>query len=165
MSKKLGNVALMPAIEGISRKLALRRETCTQKTIIRGNDNIVIPGKTYMGVISKDVNVIGYGNAKRVSLFMRKSTILGPVSADQMEVRTNFTAARKWVTDALRDLSALTTNQQKFKEAVDDLSKTISGISASGYQSQRGYMMGVAMAILKEGGTLPVNHQLPSFDA
>jgi len=166
MSKKLGNVSLIPAVEGISRKLALRRETCTQKTLNRGfQGKIVIPGHTYMGVISKSVNVIGYGSANRVNLFMRKSTILGAPSSSQMQTRVNFAAARRWVVDAQEDLSAITANQAKFVLAVNDLSRTIKGISAEGYQSMNGWMMGVAFAILKSGEELPVNHQLPSFDA
>lgn len=166
MSKKLGNVSLIPAVEGISRKLALRRETCTQKTLQRGiQGEIVIPGHTYMGVISKSVNVIGYGSANRVNLFMRKSTILSPATAGQVQTRSYFAAARRWVVDAQEDLSVLTANQAKFVAAVNDLSKTIKGISARGYQSMNGWMMGIAFAILKDGEELPSNHALPAFDA
>lgn len=166
MGKKLGNVSLIPAVEGISRKLALRRETCTQKTLQRGiSGQVVIPGHTYMGVISKSVNVIGYGSANRVNLFMRKSTILGPATSGQVTTRSHFAAARRWVVEAQEDLSAITANQTKFATAANDLSKTIEGISARGYQSMDGWMFGIAMAILKSGEDLPSNHQLPSFDA
>ena len=159
--RRLSNVTLMPAVEGISRKLALRSEKCVTKQI----SNVIVPGHTYMGIVSRTKNVIGYGPVISNSLFMRKPMVLGTVSADVQVLRTRFYNATQWSAAALKDLSSLTNNQLKFKQAKADTSKTVSGVSAAGLQTFRGWMTAIAYAILLDGGTLPSNHEVPAFDA
>lgn len=166
--KKISNVDLMPAVEGLSRKLALVREKCYTKSIGKGgedsNTEVVIPGHTYMGVITKDVNIIGYGTTKRVRLFMRKPVKAPVPTAQDLARRLYFTEGVKWTNAALQDLTVVTANQQKFHDAVEDLSKTISGVSAAGYQSIRGWMAAIAIK-LAAAEQLPQTHALPAFDA
>lgn len=165
--KKISNVDLMPAIDGISRKLALVRETCYNKEITKGGDSntkVVIPGHTYMGVISKDVRIYGYGTAKRVRLFMRKPTQTPQLTVDQAQQRLHFGVGNAWVAAAMKDLTVISANQAKFLAATQDLTKKINGISVAGYQTMRGWMSAIAISLEAEG-RLPETHALPNFDA
>lgn len=165
--KKISNVDLMPAVDGISRKLALRRETCYDKSILKGGDSnkqIVIPGHTYMGVISKDVRLIGYGTVKRNRLFMRKPMNEPSPTQEQSFRRTYFTQGTGWTREALKDLTVIAANQRKFLDATKDLTKTIAGVSAAGYQNMRGWMSAIAIQLAAES-KLPTTHALPDFDA
>lgn len=164
--KKVSNVDLMPAVEGISRKLALRRETCYDQSIPKGGDSeklIVIPGHTYMGVTTKDIRIIGYGTTKRVRLFMRKPMQEPSPTQEQSFRRVYFTQGVEWTNSALKDLTVISANQAKFLEAMKDTSKTIAGVSAAGYQTMRGWMSAIAIALAAES-ELPTTHALPDFD-
>ena len=162
--KKISNVSFMPAVTGISRKLALRREKCYNVTIPKGNQmGIALPGKTYMGVVSKEVGIIGYGTVTRTTLFMRTPMNRPADTTAQLEHRSAFAAGVQWANAAILDLSSLAQNQQKFLVARQDLSKRIEGISALGYQSFRGWMQGVAIALAK-ADKLPQTHLLPDWD-
>lgn len=173
MAKLISNVVLMPAVEGISRKLALRRETCTEHLFVKGGGEAggsetnthLVPGNTYMGIVSTVKNVIGIGDVRVNNLFMRKSTKLPVITSAQLDARQNFIDVNAWVLAAKSDLMAITQNQAKFRAAKADLSKTISGVSAYGYQGMTGWMKGVCFGILRAGGTLPQDHNLPAFDA
>ena len=167
-NKKLSNVELAYAVEGISRKLALRRETCVEKKLNVGGNalkQLTIPGHTYMGVVSNVVNVHGYGNVRKNRLFIRKSMVAPTFTNEQLDNRAYFVQANAWVRAAQSDLMAITTNQQRFKAASLDLSKRIEGISLKGYQKMRGWMCAIAFRLLANGKTLPANHILPEFDA
>lgn len=166
MAKKLSNVVLMPAVEGISRKIALRRETCIKKDVAVGLLNNVkeIPGTTYMGVVSRMRNVNGVGQVRQNFLFVRKSTQEPMLTSEQIDQRANFAAGVQWVKAAWSDLNAITTNQLRYKAAREDYSKKIEGVSAYGYQNMRGWMSAIAIR-LKAAGKLPETHVLPEFDA
>lgn len=166
MAKKLSNVVLMPAVEGISRKIALRRETCIKKDVAVGHLNNVkeIPGTTYMGLVSRMRNVNGVGQVRQNFLFVRKSTQAPMLTSEQIDQRANFAAGVQWVKAAWSDLSAITTNQLRYKAAREDYSKKIEGVSAYGYQNMRGWMSAIAIR-LKAAGKLPETHVLPEFDA
>lgn len=167
-NKKLSNIQLAYAVEGISRKLALRRETCVEKKLEVGGNGLhklTIPGHTYMGVTSNVVKVHGYGQVRKNRLFIRKSMVAPVSTSEQIENRAYFTQANAWVVAAQKDLMAITTNQQRFFAAAADLNKTIAGVSLEGYQKMRGWMCAIAFRLLSEGKTLPANHILPEFDA
>ena len=169
MAKKLSNVVLMPAVEGISRKIALRRETCVEKYVNIGHlgDNstaVNIPGTAYMGVVSRMRNVNGVGQVRQNFLFIRKSTAATEPTSEQLDQRAAFQLGLKWVKEAWTDLSAITTNQLRYKAAREDYSKKIEGVSAYGYQNMRGWMSAIAIR-LKKAGKLPETHVLPEFDA
>lgn len=173
MAKKLSNVSFITGIEGFSRKLALRRETCIDKIGIKGDGattlysdaNLVIPGNDYLGVTEREVNVIGVGKVKRHTLFIRKAQDYVMPTTAQNDQRNNFSDVMKWVYAAQHDLTVISANQAKFVAAVNDLTKKINGVSAYGYQSMAGWMRGVAFGMLRAGQTLPQNHQLPDWDA
>lgn len=170
MAKKLSNVQLAFAVEGISRKLALRRETCIEKDVIVGHlggvpDAMKIPGTTYMGVVSRMRNVNGIGQVRQNYLFIRKSMKAPELTTEQLDQRAYFAAGLKWVKDAWSDLNAITQNQQRYKAARGDFSKTIEGVSAYGYKNMRGWMSAIAIR-LKAADKLPASsHLLPDFDA
>lgn len=169
MAKKLSNVVLMPAVEGISRKIALRRETCIEKKVNVGDlggvqDALKIPGTTYMGVVSRMRNVNGVGQVRQNYLFIRKSIVAAPLTSEQLDQRAYFAAGLKWVKDAWSDLAAITENQLRYKAAREDFSKKIQGVSAYGYKNMRGWMSAIAIR-LKAADKLPSTHVLPDFDA
>lgn len=170
MAKKLSNVQLAFAVEGISRKLALRRETCIEKAVNVGGlrntpDQMKIPGHTYMGIVSRMRNVNGIGQVRQNFLFIRKSMVAAPLTSEQLDQRAYFGAGVKWVKDAWSDLNAITQNQQRYKAAREDFSKTIEGVSAYGYKNMRGWMSAIAIR-LKAADKLPASsHVLPDFDA
>lgn len=168
MAKKMSNVSFMPAIEGISRKLALRRETCINKDVevgLRPGNKKVIPGQTYMGVVTRPVNVVGVGTVQRSTLFMRKPMNKPVETAAVLKRRVDFAYASEWAKGAMESLEVVAANQQKFLTAKEDFSKKIKGISAFGYQSPRGWYFAIAYAIRKDNGSLPENYALPNFDA
>ena len=135
MAKVLSNVVLMPAVEGISRKLALRRETCTNKEIAKGGDQlkkIIIPGKTYMGISSYTRNVFGVGQVRKNLLFMRKAVSAQVPTAAQIAGRSRLIAAHEWALLAGRDLQASAWNVAQFRACLDDANKTVYGISVHG---------------------------------
>lgn len=169
MAKKLSNVQLAFAVEGISRKLALRRETCIEKNVNVGGlggvqDTMKIPGHTYMGVVSRMRNVNGIGQVRQNFLFIRKSMVAAPLTSEQIDQRAYFAAGIKWVKEAWSDLNAITDNQLRYKAAREDFSKTIEGVSAYGYKNIRGWMSAIAIR-LKAADKLPQTHVLPNFDA
>lgn len=168
MAKKLSNVLLMPAVEGISRKIALRRETCFNKKIEVGDlgvkNNLTIPGTTYMGIVSKTRNVIGTGKVRVNYLFMRKASTAPNASTDQLDQRAAFKEGLEWARAAMTDLSVYTNNQLKFQAAIADFSKKIKGVSAKGYQGMFGWLSAIAIRLAADNA-LPQTHALPDFDA
>lgn len=165
VKKIKNNVSFMPAIDGVSRKWALRRETCTNKQFRAGSQGINVQGTAYLGCVTKTVPVIGVGPVQRTYLFMRKPMALAPATADQLQVRGYFVSAKAWVDAAMKDLSALTDNQQRFLAAKAEPYRTTKGVAALGYQLMRGWMLAVAYAMLENDEELPANHKLPGFDA
>lgn len=168
-AKKVSNVSFMPAVEGISRKWALRRESCVAKTYTRtggsGDNGIIVPAHTYMGSTQRVRNYIGIGPVQQNVFFMRKPMAKQSLSAAQTQVRSFFSGACAWSAAAFNDLTALSHNRELFVQAKADFTKTISGVSAYGYTSMRNWMSAIAYAIYKDGGTPAANHQLPAFDA
>lgn len=161
MPKKVkSNISFMPVVESISRKFALRRETCVEKKI---GDKVVAPIK-YMGSGTRTVKVAGYGAVNKNYFFMRKYQRTSPISEDEQQARINFTAVSKWVTAAMKSLQSLTQNQEKWLQASEDITKKIHGVSAAGYESMRGWMFAVAMALKTDDVPLPQDYALPNFD-
>lgn len=160
MAKKLSKISFMPAVESISRKFVPRKEKCVNQSIGRYD----VPGKRYMGSYAKRATLIGYGPITKNIVFLRNPMSLAAPTQDELLRRARFSAANAWANAAWKDLSAITANQQKFKQAKEDFTLTISGVSAYGYQTMLGWMMAIAYKIQEAGGELPVNHKLPDFD-
>lgn len=165
MAKLISNVTFMPAVEGVSRKFALRREKCVNTTIGRGNSYVSVPGKTYMGCVSRSVNIVGVGPVLKNTFFMRRPMAKRKQTNEDLLRQTRFVAANEWGNSAFRDLSTLTQNMAKWNAAKADLTKTISGISASGYQSMTGWAKAIAYAYSVDKGSVPSTTALPEFDS
>lgn len=156
------NIAFMPVVDSISRKFALRREKCTDH--FDNRSGLKIQGVAYMGASVRHRYIAGIGSVAENVFFMRKREgVRVPTQAD-LERREYFSQASAWTNAALKDLTAITANQQKWAQARNDFSKTIKGVGAAGY-NQKGWMFAIAYAMVKAGETLPTNHQLPAFDA
>lgn len=175
--KKLSNIAFDPVVQQINRKFATRKTTCTNKYYVKGDlngagdqplpsaSNVVIPGTRYMGAYGRTVRITGVGLVQKNTFFMRNPMQAAQPSANAMAARARFAHAAQWAREAMEDLGAITTNQNRFIESKDDKTKTIKGKANVGYQTVRGYIAGMAYAILAADGELPTNHQLPAFDA
>lgn len=165
MAKQISNVSFMPAVDGVSRKFALRREKCVSTVVSRGNSYVSIPGKTYMGCVSRSVNIVGVGPVLKNTLFMRRPMAQRKPTNDDLQRQTRFVAANTWGNSAFKNLSTLDANVAKWNAAKADLTKTISGISASGYQSMTGWAKAVAYAYAEAHGSVPSTTALPEFDS
>ena len=164
MAKKLSNISYMPAVENVSRKFALRRETCTNKTIQAQNSNgngkaVFIPGRTYMGAMTIESHVNGYGIVKKNVLFIRKPMTLGPASAAQADAKTAFMIGNEWAIATMKDLSVLTQNQQTYLSCRDNHT-AIYRVLTDGYQSMYGWVRAIAIKAANDGVTLPQSHLL-----
>lgn len=168
-------IAFIPIVEQVSRKFALRRETCSWKVVsaagstASGNDLVIQP-TIYMGSGCRNVNVLGYGAVKQNYFFMRKKPAvdlahIGSPTADTMAVRLKFATCSKWVAAAMKDLTAITFNQQVFLTCKNDLSKGSAGVSVAGFTSMRNWMFAVASALYGDYDnpqTLPDTHKVPA---
>lgn len=155
--KQISNITFMPVVETISRKFALRRETCTLKTSQQKESNTF----NYMGSGAR-VKMFNGGLVTQNYFFMRKNARTSALSADETTNRSNFTAVAIWRKAVREDLSKLSSNQAKYRESLQQ-NKTIEGVWAGDY-SFSGFIFAVGMAILGNGGTLPQDHALPAFD-
>lgn len=161
MAKELkSNISFMPVVESISRKFALRRETCSKKKI---GDKEIGPDQ-FMGAGVRKHFVAGLGTVKRNYFFMRKNARSTFVTDNEQLNRSYFESVSKWNKQVWKSLSVLTQNQEKWEEALADLSKTIKGVSAAGY-NRIGWSFAIGMKIKQAGETLPANYALPAFDA
>ena len=163
--KKVSNIGFMPVVETISRKFALRRETCVDKTFTKGDlggeAEVTINGTTYMGCVGRKVYIIGEGWVTKNTFFMRKPQPARQLSAEEVQAHQNFAAGLAWANAAMIDLSVLVANQEKFLVIRNDFTKKIGGLSAKGYSNMYGFMRAYAIHTLGQGGTLPQDHALP----
>lgn len=163
MAKKVkSNISFMPVVESISRKFALRRETCSTKQV---GDKVIAPVQ-YMGSGTRSRKIAGYGNIKKNYFFMRKYGRTGPITVKEQLHRTDFMKIAKWNKAIWKDLSVITDNQEKCQAAFEDTSLKIHGISAAGYETWKGYTFAIGMALIKDNPMYDLsNHELPAFDA
>lgn len=152
----------MPAVERVSRKFVPRHIKCTNFGEAKSGK---LPVARYMGGASTQGYVIGHGSFIKNYMFFRQFARTTQPNAQELANRERFTEANAWQRAAYKDLNAISVNQLRFIEATKDGSKTIEGVSAFGYTGMRGWMRGVAYALLKAGKELPANHILPEFDA
>lgn len=168
--KSLSNVGLAYPIERLSRKLALRRETCTYEDKYAGlqwgvagsGKKVRFGGNTYLGVSSRTVNLINVGKEVRNTLFMRKPFEMPVATANQIAAKANFGLGNSWVADANKDMMAVVANQETFL-AARDAHTPIYGVLPDGYQSMTGWMRAIAIKVVTDGGTLPQDHKLASI--
>ena len=153
-------IAFTPIVEEINRKFALRKETCSQKTV---GKKILVP-KGYMGSATRTHHVAGYGAVRVPYFFFRKNPLPKTYSTAQTNVRSYFSYASKWVAAMMQDLMVVASNQAKWIAAKNDLTKTIKGVSAAGYESFRSWSFAIAFAVRQDGESLDT-HELPNFDA
>ena len=160
MAKKISNITFMPAVETVSRKFALRRETCSEKTNNQGQKNVF----SYFGSGTRKKMFNG-GLIDQNYLFMRKNARQTEPSSSEMTARAAFAEGVQWAKAAAKDLTALSHNQAAWVQSVHSGgAKTIKGLWGGNY-SFVGYLRAVAIKMANAGETLPVNHQLPAYDA
>lgn len=160
MAKKVSNITFMPVVESISRKFALRKETCSLKGNDQGQTDVV----QYMGSGTRTKKFNGTFVTQNY-FFMRKNARLTQPSSSELDARAAFTQGNAWALAARSDLMAITANQQKFKESnASGGSKRIKGLWAGNY-TMLSWMRAIAIKMVNDGETLPQDHLLPAFDA
>ena len=171
MTKVKNSIGFIPVVESISRKFALRKETCSVKRVgaasaeRAGGKVKDIEPHIYMGSVGRKQYILGYGEVQRNYFFMRKNAIKNASTEAQLLAKQKFTAVSQWVKAAWDDLSAVTFNQAQFLACKQDLSKGCNGIGVSGFTSMRNWMFAVAADMYgpaSEPQTLPENHKLPA---
>ena len=168
--KKLSKIGYMNPVEQISRKFVPRHMT-SRAINAKGDAGIpvgpgyILPKVKWFGAAVQERKVQGYGTVTKNIFVCRQYGRTSLPQAEELSNRSNFVIANRWAIAAFKDLMAQATNIDRWDEAISDFSKTIKGVSAKGYQTTRGWVVAVAMAILDAGETLPADHILPSFDA
>lgn len=158
MAKRFSTIGLSPMVESVNRKFARRIDTSYNKRVpkgLDGNNNISIPGNTFMGCSTRDVNIIGVGNVKKHIMFFHRPMNEPVLTSSQLTNRTNFSDVSQWEVERVKDLSVISNDRQKFLEAKADFSKRIKGVSAYGYEGMRGWLFAIGMAYKKAGDDLP----------
>ena len=155
MSRKLSSISYAPMVEGVSRKFARRKDTCTMKEVGYGTAYRTIPGISYMGGSVRQANINGYGPVTKNVMFFRRPIKKHVPSADEVTARSNFAEVAVWLKTYYKNLSVLSANRAVYSECVADRSKHVKGVGAWGYETMRGWMFAVGQAYLAEGETLP----------
>lgn len=162
MARNFNTIGYNPMVESVNRKFARNIDTCVPKAI---PGNRTLPGQLYMGAYTREVNLAGIGPVKKNTMFLRKPYKPAARTSAQLDVRLAFKSATTWARDARKDLSVLAANQEKWKTASANRSKTIKGVSAYGYQSMLGWMTAIAFQCAVQDGNVPTTGALPAFDA
>lgn len=166
--KKLSKIGYMNPVESISRKFVPRRMTSRAATSQGGipvGPGYILPKVKWFGAAVQERKVQGYGIVTKNIFVCRQYGRQSLAQAEELSNRGNFVVANRWAVLAFKDLMAQATNIDRWDEAINDFQKTVKGVSAKGYQTTRGWVVAIAMAMLKKGETLPTDHILPAFDA
>lgn len=160
MGKVKSNISFMPVVESINRKFALRRETCSEKTV---GEKVIDPVK-YMGAGTRTISIAGYGSVNVNYFFMRKFARASAVTADERAARLLFGVISTAVAALMKDLNQLASMQNMWRQAIADFSKTINGVSALS-RDFRGWVWAVQYAGRKADSSYNVNTFPTTFDA
>lgn len=160
MGKVKSNISFMPVVESINRKFALRRETCSEKLV----GNKTIDPIKYMGAGTRTKSIAGYGSVSVNYFFMRKFARASAASADELSARLLFGTVSTAVAALLKDLNQLSVIQNMWRQALEDFSKTINGVSAIG-RDFRGWVWAVQYAGKKNDPSYNLNTFPSNFDA
>lgn len=143
-----GSIAYAPMIESVNRKFARRQD------VIGKNINYYMGGGTRINTYA------GIGPVSKNYMFFRKfASSVGP-TPEQIKLREDFGNAASARAFILKDLMQIPSVDNLFKQAKDDRSKTISGISAYG-RSKRGWVFAVCYERAKDESVTP--EQLKKF--
>ena len=154
--KKNHTIAYIPGISGVSRKFALRRDTCIDKEYASG---VTTDGVSYLGGSVHTKNLLGVGEVKNNFVFMRMAMKKPRATAAQSEVRTFFTLCVGWVNAAMKDISTISENKAKIKEAAAT-HKNIGNASVYG-NTFRGVFWDYCYGVVSSTGNVPQSYLLP----
>lgn len=163
--KKLSKIGYMNPVEQISRKFVPRHMTSRAASSALPGPGYILPKVKWFGAAVQERKVQGYGIVTKNIFVCRQYGRTSLAQAEELSNRVNFILANQWAVLAFKDLMAQATNIDRWDEAINDFQKTIKGVSAKGYQTTRGWVVAIAMEMLKKGETLPTDHILPAFDA
>ena len=130
---RYGSIAYAPMIESVNRKFVRCQD------VVGKNISFAMGGGT------RTTAYAGIGPIAKNYMFMRKFGISVAPTAQQIELRENFGISAKARAFIKKDLAQIPSVQNLWKQAKDDASKLISGVSAYG-RSFDGWIFSVCYA-------------------
>lgn len=143
-----GSIAYAPMIESVNRKFARRQD------VIGKNINY------YMGGGTRVNNYAGIGPVSKNYMFFRKFASSVSPTPEQDQLRVFFGLAASARAFILKDLTQISSVNNLYKQAMEDKSKRINGISAYG-RSFKGWVFAVCYERAKDESVTP--EQLKKF--
>lgn len=149
-----GSIAYAPMIESVNRKFARRKD------VIGKNINFYMGGGTRINTYA------GIGPVSKNYMFFRKFASSVTPTPEQVQLQEFFGYAASARAYILKDLTQIPSVNNLYKQAMEDKSKKISGVSAYG-RSLRGWVFTVCYERIKDKSVTPEQlKQFPTaFDA
>lgn len=130
---RFGSIAYAPMIESVNRKFVRRQD------VVGKNISFAMGGGT------RTTSYAGVGPVAKNYIFLRKFGITVAPTAEQTQLRKYFGLAAKARAYIKKDLTQISSVQNLWKQASEDPSKLISGVSAYG-RSYDGWIFSVCYA-------------------
>lgn len=130
---RFGSIAYAPMIESVNRKFVRRQD------VVGKNISFAMGGGT------RTTAYAGIGPVAKNYMFMRKFGITVAPTTQQMQLREDFGLVAKARAYIKKDLTQIPSVQTLWKQASEDPSKLISGVSAYG-RSYNGWIFAVCYA-------------------
>lgn len=160
-----GNIQYAPVVEQINRKFAVKSKKCSMPVKV---GPVTTEANSWMGGATRSGFRGGLGTVSKNYFVYRENSRATLPSTNELLKRAMFQKAVSGRNHIVKDLSQVTSVQIKYREACEDLTKEMNGVSARGY-TLLGWVMAVQYAGLKaaeEGGTTYNENQFPAnFDA
>lgn len=173
MAQKLkANIGFQPIVTEVSRKFVPKKQTCKAYSSKFGPVSVETQG--WMGAAVRKSNRAGLGACERNYMVIRENARLTAPSVSEMQNRTTFAYAVAGKNHILHDLNQIsqvqalwaggTIGSKTYVGAINDLTKTINGVSATGYTFY-GWIMAVQFAGKRDDPQYNVNTFPSDYDA
>lgn len=165
MAKLKANIAYMPVIESINRKFALRKNTCSQDSVVDGARLLLEKEVAkFMGGATRTTNRAGVGTCTRNYMFFRENPRSSATTAEEIARRQLFGQIGAAVPAIFKDLTQITRMTEMWLEALANPTKACNGIGAKGY-TWRGWVFAVQYAGKLNSASYDITKFPTSFDA
>ena len=125
-----GNVVFTPVVEQINRKWCIRAKKCAQPKFV---GPAVTATNSWMGSGTRTKYRAGLGSMSKNYFMFRENARSSAYSGTERAAQQLFAKVSRGTQHCLHDMMQLNGIQQTWAEAIADLSKTINGVTASGY--------------------------------
>lgn len=158
------NISYMPVVESINRKFALRKNTCSVKSVNGTLLNLETEVAKFMGGATRSTNRAGLGTCTRNYMFFRENPRSSAATQEEHSRRILFGQVGQAVPEIFRDLSQVTTITNMWVQALADPTLACNGIPAKGY-TFRGWAFAVQYAGKQNNPSYDITKFPTSFDA